>query len=168
MEDVFHTRSQNRSKADYFSKHLFLRILCHQLGEEGDLVDPTQSPAHGSTLTGVPRTMSPEPIDDDDESQLKGKGDDGTVYDGGLNSYSQSTTKKRRLPLLPNSRRDLEAMLGGGGDTGGGGRSQSSLARLLRSRGEATEARQQEAEHEVTLDALKRVCHSISRSSITV
>jgi hypothetical protein len=35
LEDVFHTRSQTHSKADYFSTQLFLRILCHEIGEEG-------------------------------------------------------------------------------------------------------------------------------------
>ncbi|KAG5642391.1 hypothetical protein DXG03_002849 [Asterophora parasitica] len=41
IEDIFHTRSQNRSKADYYSKHLFLRVLCHELGrdEQFNIVD---------------------------------------------------------------------------------------------------------------------------------
>ncbi|KAJ7597984.1 cora-like Mg2+ transporter protein-domain-containing protein [Mycena floridula] len=34
LEDVFHARSQTRSKADYYKQHLFLRVLVHELGEE--------------------------------------------------------------------------------------------------------------------------------------
>ncbi|RDB29445.1 Cobalt/magnesium transport protein CorA [Hypsizygus marmoreus] len=152
LEDVFHTRSQNRSKADYYSKHLFLRILCHELGSEDESVEPTQSAAYGSTLTGVPRSHSPEPISEEEDIDTKEHVEDDVTV---ANVSNQSTMKKRRrMPLLPNSQRDLEAMLGP--DGGDGNRSHSSLARLMGYGKKAENNRQRQAEDEVTLDALKR------------
>jgi hypothetical protein len=85
LEDIFHTRSQTRSKADYFAKHLFLRILCHELGlatPSGDFV--AESAAFGSTLASLDsdddgdeftRSDSPEPFTRADEDQLHNKDD---------------------------------------------------------------------------------------------
>jgi hypothetical protein len=85
LEDIFHTRSQTRSKADYFAKHLFLRILCHELGlatPSGDFV--AESAAFGSTLASLDsdddgdeftRSDSPEPFTSADEDQLHEKDD---------------------------------------------------------------------------------------------
>ncbi|KIL71365.1 hypothetical protein M378DRAFT_194546 [Amanita muscaria Koide BX008] len=36
LEDVLHEQGHNQSKADYYHKHLFLRILCHWLGHPQD------------------------------------------------------------------------------------------------------------------------------------
>lgn len=36
LEDVLHEQGHNQSKADYYHKHLFLRILCHWLGRPQD------------------------------------------------------------------------------------------------------------------------------------
>lgn len=90
LEDIFHARSQNRSKADYFSQHLFVRVLCHELGEEGEVIAPHHTPAFGSTLVETPRSASPEPFENvetemDEEDGLK---------------------PRRRKPLLPNSTKD--------------------------------------------------------------
>ncbi|KAJ7185215.1 hypothetical protein C8R46DRAFT_881651 [Mycena filopes] len=41
LEDVFHSHSRARSKADYYERHLFLRVLCHELGDQDQ--DPRPS-----------------------------------------------------------------------------------------------------------------------------
>ncbi|KAJ7045078.1 hypothetical protein C8F04DRAFT_1067632 [Mycena alexandri] len=40
LEDVFHTRPENLSKADYFLRHLFLRVLVHDVDEDGSSSSP--------------------------------------------------------------------------------------------------------------------------------
>ncbi|KAJ7116472.1 hypothetical protein C8R44DRAFT_792640 [Mycena epipterygia] len=105
LEDVFHTRSQTRSKADYYTKHLFLRVLCHELGDSDEPFMSTA--AQGSTLTDLPRSDSPTPFTDDDaemEMREVGKGDFGE--DEKTLKGSASTRRKRR-PLLPTTRSDL-------------------------------------------------------------
>ncbi|KAJ7746354.1 magnesium transporter [Mycena metata] len=98
LEDVFHTRSQTRSKSDYYTRHLFLRILCHELSDSDE---PSMSSfAQGSTLTDLPRSDSPTPFTDDDlEMREMGKGefaDDEKTLRG--------TTTRRKGPLLPTTR----------------------------------------------------------------
>ncbi|KAL1719888.1 hypothetical protein EV715DRAFT_289749 [Schizophyllum commune] len=95
LEDVLHQRSGNRSKADYYSRHLFIRILCHELGNEDDPIDPTATPAYGSTLR---RCESPVQVDDVRESYemvRKSASEDSeekTVY----GSAPQTLTRRRR------------------------------------------------------------------------
>ncbi|KAJ7510487.1 magnesium transporter [Mycena galericulata] len=104
LEDVF-TRSQTRSKTDYYSKHLFLRILCHELGDPDEPF--TSPPAQGSTLTDLPRSDSPTPFTDNDaEMEMRefGHGDFGE--DEKTLRGTRSTRRKKR-PLLPTSRTDL-------------------------------------------------------------
>ena len=93
LEDVFHGHSRTRSKADYYTKHLFLQVLCHLL------VKP-QEEEDSSCTYNVERTTSPEPMTNmeeeplDDVEQLK-------------NNHSKPTgssffSKGRILhPLLP-------------------------------------------------------------------
>lgn len=65
IEDLLHRRGHSRSKADYYPKHLFIRVLCHTLGSsrvsrESEKV--TSSPAAWSSpaaITGLPRSSSP-------------------------------------------------------------------------------------------------------------
>ncbi|KAK0199107.1 magnesium transporter [Armillaria mellea] len=78
LEDVFHTRSQTRSKVDYYSKHLFL--------------------PYGSTLTGLPRSSSPTPFEDGDSIEMKDSGlveDDRTVF-GEVTPMSTMRNRKGR------------------------------------------------------------------------
>ena len=62
IEDLLHVHKASRSKADYYHKHLFLRILRHTLTSEEELNgdSPTNS------VTRLPRSSSPLPFDDDD------------------------------------------------------------------------------------------------------
>ena len=63
VEDLLHVRKAARSKADYYQKHLFLRILCHTLASDDDIVSDTPN----NSVTRLPRSSSPLPFDDDDE-----------------------------------------------------------------------------------------------------
>ncbi|KAJ7880974.1 hypothetical protein B0H14DRAFT_2705638 [Mycena olivaceomarginata] len=90
LEDVFHTRSQNRSKADYYP---FL-----------------SSAAMGSTLTDLPRSESPTLFTDTDadlELREMGKGDFGD--DEKTLRGTGSRRRKGQGPLLPTSRSDLRS-----------------------------------------------------------
>ncbi|VDB86254.1 unnamed protein product [Peniophora sp. CBMAI 1063] len=87
LEDILHAGRHARSKADYYPQHLFIRVLCHTLGSESsrddaNIQDAFTPMASGSgwssnapTMTGMPRSYSPLPLDDklgialgDDES----------------------------------------------------------------------------------------------------
>ena len=90
LEDVLHQRGHARSKADYFSKHLFLRVLCHTLGSgptstehlRGALFSQA-SVSSSRTFTNLPRSSSPLPLDEklgiaDEDADVNGDGyDDG-------------------------------------------------------------------------------------------
>lgn len=104
LEDVFHARRQTRSKADYYSQHLFLRILCHELADEDEKTHPHLSAAFGSTLTGAPRTTSPEPLDDSDYGMSESKTIHGT--------FSGASTL-RKGSILPFDRGDVEQQFRG-------------------------------------------------------
>ncbi|KAJ6608685.1 hypothetical protein B0H10DRAFT_2067021 [Mycena sp. CBHHK59/15] len=136
LEDVFHTRSQTRSKADYYSKHLFLRILCHELGDPNESYG--DSAASGSTLTDLPRSDSPTPFtDDDDDMELRelGKGDFGD------DEKTLHGSNRKRRPLLPSSRSDLG--------------SRSRLAQLETMRTEAADVNKRRRMEEAAIRALK-------------
>jgi hypothetical protein len=116
LEDVFHARKQTRSKADYYPKHLFLQILCHELQ---DVDDPDER-----QITGIPRSNSPEPMSEDESSRPNF---DPGMHGNGFDSHHKPTRKKRRL--FPHGRlRDLESMLDPHD-------SRSSFARLLGTEG---------------------------------
>lgn len=130
LEDIFHSRRQNRSKADYYPKHLFLQILCHELKDVDEYDERSQM------LTGLPLSSSPEPMSEEDEP--------GDVLDE--DSYRRPM-KRRKRPFLPNSRlRDMEAMLDSR-------HSRSSFAKLLETESAISEKKIQ---HEISLDALKK------------
>lgn len=93
LKDVFHTRSQTRSKADYYNKHLFLRILCHELGDPDAEPKLVESAAAGSTLTDGPRSSSPLPFEDGEGYEILEK-DDKTLFES-LPSSRKSTLKNR-------------------------------------------------------------------------
>ncbi|KAF7327499.1 Magnesium-like protein [Mycena kentingensis (nom. inval.)] len=102
LEDVFSTRSQTRSKADYYTRHLFLRVLCHELSS-GD--QPLSSAAEGSTLTDAPRSESPVPFDAAQDLEM-GQLSTGNFPDDEQTLHGNST-RRSRAPLLPTSRSDI-------------------------------------------------------------
>lgn len=110
LEDLLHVRNAARSKADYYQRHLFLRVLCHTLQSD----DAASQDTPDNSVTHLPRSSSPIPIDDDEdeEDSMAKNEDDQTMY--GSQSASRFATKrsgtltntvKRKLNKLD----DLEA-----------------------------------------------------------
>ncbi|EIW87267.1 hypothetical protein CONPUDRAFT_116452 [Coniophora puteana RWD-64-598 SS2] len=70
LEDVLHQRGHARSKADYYPSQLFVRVLCHMLGDPDEDVLAQYAPEETS------RSASPEPMrgsdyrDEDEEKTL--------------------------------------------------------------------------------------------------
>ena len=64
--------NQSRSKADYYMQHLFLRVLRHTLAPD-DVDDPSAQSILAPSITKMPRSSSPDPIEDkfDDEEGLE-------------------------------------------------------------------------------------------------
>ncbi|EAU92445.2 hypothetical protein CC1G_00664 [Coprinopsis cinerea okayama7 len=128
LEDVFHGHSRNRSKADYYTKHLFIRVLCHELAD-GALDEP---PPLLSEV--MPRAESPDSISIDEE-RASDREDEKAQYSAA--NYARRSGLRRR-PILPRSLADLPKM-----------HSQSStgtsqLAALLRREGQWKAKAQQE------------------------
>lgn len=96
LEDIFHGTSQTRSKADYYTKHLFLRVLCHQLSEH-DIED------ENIFIPYLPRSASPEPIPE------KGTLDEEKTLHETPSPDPQPHTsrRKRRRHILPFHRDDV-------------------------------------------------------------
>lgn len=103
LEDIFYARKQHRSKADYYPKHLFLQVLCHELK------DVDEEDEHNEALTGIPLSSSPEPMSEDDNSGDITDDDTG-MYRNGIDSHRRPTKKKHRF-LSHGRLRDVEAML---------------------------------------------------------
>lgn len=106
IEDLLHVRKTARSKADYYNKHLFLRILCHTLASDEEMATPDNSVTH------LPRSSSPEPYDDEDneDSVAKDDEDEKTMY-GSAPSSRLATIRKTPLRAATNRRmsKDVEA-----------------------------------------------------------
>lgn len=101
---------QNRSKADYFNKHLFIRVLCHELGAPAE-----ETPAFTSSMTSEPEQMG---------GFASSKGEYERTLNGG-SPNSDSLKHKGHSPLLPRHRTDTI-------------RSDSQLAKLIRGEAEVS------------------------------
>ncbi|KXN84986.1 Magnesium transport protein CorA [Leucoagaricus sp. SymC.cos] len=86
LEDIFHGHGQTRSKADYYPRHLFLRVLCHQLSEN-DMDDE-------NVFIPTLRSSSPEPYDKDEDMTLH-------------ESPDPQPRRKRRRHILPFHHHDV-------------------------------------------------------------
>ncbi|KAG8987719.1 hypothetical protein FRB90_003182, partial [Tulasnella sp. 427] len=84
IEDILHGRQTYSSKADYYNKHLFVRMLCHTLKDDGDaspnikpLLSQPKSGNNNSSPTPPPTYSSRQPTTDkftsDDELKTGGK-----------------------------------------------------------------------------------------------
>ncbi|KAG6820662.1 hypothetical protein H0H93_013513 [Arthromyces matolae] len=160
LEDVFHTDRQTRSKADYYSQHLFLRVLCHELGKEDDF-----SGSNGSILTESPRSSSPSEMNDfrdaDKEAMREDGGDERTMYDSAFSKATTGLKKRRRFTFASSyPGPDLE------GNLARNGSSLSSLGKFmsgwstkyrteLKTFVQNAKKRQKEVTNNVTLNALK-------------
>ncbi|KAJ7650745.1 magnesium transporter [Roridomyces roridus] len=113
LEDVFSMRSQARSKSDYYARHLFLRILCHELGDADEIF--TASAADGSTLTDLPRSDSPTQFTDNDHELEMREFGNGSFYEDEKTLKGSTTLKgtksswRKNRPLLPTNRADVSS-----------------------------------------------------------
>ncbi|KAI9445373.1 hypothetical protein H4582DRAFT_1915008 [Lactarius indigo] len=99
IEDLLHRRGHARSKADYYPKHLFIRVLCHTLGSSTRASGGSDgaSPAAWSSpaaITGLPRSSSPQRLDD-----KLGIVDDG-AYGDSHGSYADPDDEFERATLI--------------------------------------------------------------------
>lgn len=95
LEDVFHKDTESRSKADYYTKHLFLRVMCHELCEPGE--------EHVATTL---RSESPAGLDSDENGFGEGKTDfDGETLQASVSKSRNSTVRRR--PILPRTFADV-------------------------------------------------------------
>ncbi|KIY50507.1 hypothetical protein FISHEDRAFT_9157, partial [Fistulina hepatica ATCC 64428] len=105
VEDMVHARNGNSSKADYHAKHLFLRVLCHELVESAESMA-----AFDEVLGDMPRTESPLPYDDAKEGSISAGREDAddemTVFSKG--GSAKSTIRRRRRFWLPTHNPDIE------------------------------------------------------------
>jgi hypothetical protein len=104
LEDILHQpRSGLLSKVDYYSKHLFLRVLCHTLSksthhDHEPLLYSNPITNHSYTnvadaVTGLPRSASPVHYDE------KGGSDPTVAYSSGLKH--RFSASKQRSDVLP-------------------------------------------------------------------
>lgn len=99
------SRSQNRSKAEYYPQHLFLHIVCHELGN-----GPATSDDDDNDYTGT-RTSSPVPMSDFNPSE---KAEAASETDAPLSLKSGGFNKMKPLgknSLLPVSRVDIKEVV---------------------------------------------------------
>lgn len=65
VEDVLHHGGHALSKADYYPKHLFIRVLSHTLGStNGTSQGPIPALSSSTPFPDVPRSASPQPLDE--------------------------------------------------------------------------------------------------------
>jgi len=80
VEDVLHRGSHALSKADYYPKHLFIRVLCHTLSTSQPSETAVGSREVGSSslpFTQLPRSASPQRFDEKFGTAHKGTYENG-------------------------------------------------------------------------------------------
>jgi hypothetical protein len=80
LEDILNQRIQARSKADYYRKHLFLRVLCHTLAPSDDICLESLNPLltqksplamnNENIITSGARSASPLPMNGFESTDL--------------------------------------------------------------------------------------------------
>ncbi|KDQ15673.1 hypothetical protein BOTBODRAFT_173752 [Botryobasidium botryosum FD-172 SS1] len=96
IEDVLHTRRTAQSKADYYTRHLFIRVLDHTYIEDDDDEHEHDTPVTGqrseSPTRGVSEEATPaDSINSDDDNSVKKPGKDtGKDIEQGLRKRKNS------------------------------------------------------------------------------
>ncbi|KAF8983972.1 hypothetical protein BDQ17DRAFT_750646 [Cyathus striatus] len=143
LEDVFHGHSRTRSKADYYTRHLFLRVLCHELGVRDEPIGMSQTTTYSSIISTQ--------VDERDEQRKKNEkvsDDERSMYEKTPNpKTSPSRIMRRRRPVLPTNRNDM---------IGKSNTINSTFSRFAKNELAAKSNHQKLKEQEVSLDALKK------------
>ncbi|TFK24275.1 magnesium transporter [Coprinopsis marcescibilis] len=126
LEDVFHGHSRNRSKADYYSKHLFIRVLCHELVKDAD----------SGILPHFLRSASPDALNEGEEDAADSKGPP---------PEAKSRWSHRPRPILPvtnitNPRQGSDS---------------SALAQLIKQEGQVKDSQKKQKAAHAFLETLK-------------
>jgi hypothetical protein len=98
LEDVLNGNPHTRSKADYYSRHLFLRVLCHDLAAD-DQSRPAEVDTQSLDISEISSLEGEEVISDESKN-----GD----------PLANSNLKQRKFSILPTHFR--EARTGYRGD----------------------------------------------------
>ncbi|OCB88993.1 hypothetical protein A7U60_g3800 [Sanghuangporus baumii] len=107
LEDVLHQRdNQARSKADYYPRHLFIRILRHTLGSDSEDEDERETVA--PSITRLPRSASPDVMRDGDEDDDYYSSAAGDWPDEQTLAGSKLSTMRKRSLRLRKTNLDLE------------------------------------------------------------
>ncbi|PPQ96364.1 hypothetical protein CVT26_004966 [Gymnopilus dilepis] len=153
LEDVFHGHARNRSKADYYSRHLFLRVLRHEVAQDDQLFGP-------DTFTNAPRTASPEPIDPPEEEKVNeklGESEDLTKSGVRVESNAATLVQRRangRTSILPTNQTDLKgSILSDKKSTSSSG---TRLTKLLAKETEKRKTRVERKKDEAAVETLKQ------------
>lgn len=108
LEDVMHQRgNQARSKADYYIKHLFIRILRHTLGSDDSEAGATTETI-APLITRLPRSSSPVMMEHGEENEGGEKDDDKTLAGSRITPKKPvgSMRKAQAIPDLEQGRQD--------------------------------------------------------------
>ncbi|KAJ7773670.1 hypothetical protein DFH07DRAFT_1057199 [Mycena maculata] len=107
LEDVLHMRPDNLSKADYFTQHLFLRILCHNVvNASSPLVQPihvSEELGQESGDTARQRRIEDAQLDALKEETLKVAVTPMFIFlfrEGTVISVTQSTSPEMTIPIM--------------------------------------------------------------------
>ncbi|CCM01365.1 uncharacterized protein FIBRA_03415 [Fibroporia radiculosa] len=112
IEDMLHQHGHARSKADYYPKHLFLRLLCHRLAPDDDIsLDASLGHMPVDPVT-ILRSESPEPMDPEhpDDKGYETADEDHTMY--GSSPYIGASSSKFSAKGKSSAPVDVEAMSG--------------------------------------------------------
>lgn len=106
LEEIIHSDSRSHSRAEYYRKHLFLRVLCHEFVDEQHA-----SSTRTRSYTDFPRSASPEPIADFDSTKEIPSASDDMMKEKGPGKSTASFIKRRAFggnSLLPTTRVDVK------------------------------------------------------------
>ncbi|CAE7123085.1 unnamed protein product [Rhizoctonia solani] len=152
IEDVLHGRKNARSKADYYTKHLFVHVLTHKLGRQEDDSDdsddsvqteePLSMRTSRTSSTGIDRKGSYGSGDDGMDRDKKGRG--GWLRRRKRSRYTDSSGLDGKKG--PGWYGDLEQRAGTGDDT----------RRKPRLRSSLLAARRAKVANEKAIDELKK------------
>ncbi|PPQ89972.1 hypothetical protein CVT25_009612 [Psilocybe cyanescens] len=154
LEDVFHGHSRNRSKADYYSRHLFLRVLCHELLDD----EEKKSRATHMQYTSGPRSNSPEPMErypEEEEEKGMEESDELKKSTNGFPSRAATLVQRRgqgQASLLPTTRNDLKTAYASGKRSPTG----SNLSTLVAREGALQLSQEERKQDEAAIEALKK------------
>ncbi|KAI0307651.1 hypothetical protein B0F90DRAFT_1829577 [Multifurca ochricompacta] len=127
IEDLLHRHGHARLKADYYPKHLFLRVLCHTFGstarssQGSDMVAGSHAASSSRMpITNLPRSSSPQRLDEklgiaDEDAYENGYRDGDDLMADGFEVDKVTLVEPemggRRVSLLANKRRRDAAQL---------------------------------------------------------